>query len=321
MADFNDIMANFGEHEKEVNKEKEKPEYEKTQKEKNDEFVKNVKSFADWFRIPLNILILMILAIGASLMFLSVNSLTGNVFISVLSISISEAGILGWESARERFKNTETQTRVASIMRWWHVGTSVLLLVINFIVESATQMLSIRVDGIVYVIFIVIGITSLADLISFFIYGDNDRDDNNKKMFNQKIEKLNADTTSRKLDSWARAEEIRNQALVEYWERNAGSLAELTGRIQASKQIREEYAKAGLTTQEIDEMIQSINRKGVVDDIVKPALEQPISQIPPKRHYTPRKPKNVETEVKPSSENFQDGAVESQKSETNSADW
>jgi hypothetical protein len=313
MDDFNDVMNKLGEFEKDIVKEQVKPEYEKTSKEKRDDFVKSVKQFNDWFRLPLNLLIIAILGIGASLMYLSVLKLTGNPYISVLSISISEAGILGWEFARERNRNTEAQTRIASLMRWWHVGTSVTLLVINFTIETATQMLSIKIDGIVYIIFAIIGLTSLFDLICFFIYGDNDRDATNKKLFNQKIEKLNADTTSRKLDSWARAEEIKSKALVEYWERNSGSLAELTGRIQASAQIRDEYRKAGLTEQEIDNMTQGITRMGTAKiSKTEPVINQLPESIEPRqkrqyiRHNKPEQSvQNQEVETK--TENFQSG--------------
>jgi hypothetical protein len=239
----------------------------------------------------LNLLIVAILAIGATLMYNSIFILTKNPFISILSISISEAGLVGWEIARERVKNTEKQTQISSAMRWYHVITSVTLLTINFIVETATLALSVKIDGLVYIIFGIVGFTALLDLIAFFIYGDADRDSTNKKEFSKKIEILKSQTISKKLDAYAKSEEIRANALVRYWENNSSDLAELTGKIQAAAQIKNEFLKSGLSEHEIDSVLQKITRKSlpnVQQLLPNTNVEETKQQPAQKRKYTKR---------------------------------
>ena len=148
MTDIEEMINDFTEENTQ-----EKPEYEKTKKEKWEDLKKKISEFTDWMRLPLNILIVIILLIGMILMYFSIYALTGNVFISVLSPAFTELGVFGWEFARERTKNTEYQSEVASNMRWWHVAMTVLLLVTNFVIETMTTMLQIKIDGVIWIVF------------------------------------------------------------------------------------------------------------------------------------------------------------------------
>ena len=198
MDNFNELMnASF-----EKEKIQTKKDYEETTEDIWRERKEWLNGLTDWFRVPLNLLIAGILLIGAILMYMSIYMLTGNILVAALSPLLTELGILGWEISRERTKNTEKQTKIATFQRGWHIITSVMLLVTNFAIETAEQTLMIKVDGAIWLIFVVVGLTSFMDIVQFFRYTDADRDSTNKRNFQRKIEELKPETKEKQLDFW-----------------------------------------------------------------------------------------------------------------------
>ena len=131
MNNFDEFMGMEGK------REQVKQEYDKTSKEKWNEFKEKFNNYVDWFKIPLNILFVFILGVGAILMYFSILHLTNNVFIAILSPSFAELGILAWKISKERPKNTHRQTEIEKWARNLHVFATVILLMLNFVIESA----------------------------------------------------------------------------------------------------------------------------------------------------------------------------------------
>lgn len=256
MNDYDDFIMNLGEQEKKM---VEKPDYEKSWKERATDNWNFVKSLTDWFRLPLNILISIILLIEAVLMYDSIYRLTGNFFVSVFSPVFSSVGIIAFEVARERTKNTPTQTEIASRQRNMHTIASIVLLVTNFAVETLTNSFKIKVDGAIWIIFGIIGIMALVDLFSYFSFADNDRETANRKKFETKSELLLAETTEKRMDAFAKAEQIKADALIKFWEENSPILAEKVGKLEAARTIKETYTKAGLSEEEVDKLLGIIS--------------------------------------------------------------
>jgi hypothetical protein len=312
MNDLNDIINNFEGNN--IDK-KIEPDYEKTSKQKRDEFFKFIKEAADWSTQPLNILIGAILLAGATLMFLSLNLLTGNPIISILLISISEAGIIGWEFSAERTKNTKTQTEVSTWMRNWHVLTSVVLLTVNILIETITQtlsQLSLKVDGLIYAVFGIIALTALLDLVNYFKFKDNDRETQNKKEFSSEIEKLKAETARERMNALANAQRIQSAAMVQYWKDNAPVLAEISGKIDAASEIKKKFIESGLQEDEIDAVLKKFSRNSSTF-VQEKSEEQPRQKRPYNKRSleTPIPAPQVFIKEETKEENFTKGEVAS----------
>lgn len=307
-------------------KQKEKKNYDKTSKEHWAEFRENLSNSLDWFRIPLNILFVFILTIGAVLMYFSVLSLTGNIFIAILSPTFSELGILAYKYAKERPKNTEKQTEIAKQARDWHIFVTVVLLTLNFIIDSAEGLFSVRiVDGAMFGILVFIGLTALIDIVQFFRYSDADRETIQKREFRSRVEELRAETRTKQLNAFANSEKVKSEALVKFWEENAPKLAEKVGKIQAAAKIKETYSQMGLSEKEVEEIIQKIESSS--QSVNQPLQTTPINQdntksdtghppqtqLPQKRKYTRRQ--IPPTYPPPTSENIPEKQPEGNKEE------
>lgn len=282
MNDLNEIMNNN------MGKEAEraKQDFEKTNDEIWKERKDKIRGFTDWFRVPLNFLIVGILLIGAVLMYTSIYAMTGLFLVAILSPLISEIGIISWEIGRERTKNTELQTKIATFQRGWHIFSSVFLLVINFAIETAQETLMIRVDGVIWAVFAIIGMTAFMDIVQYYRYNDADRETVNKRKFQQKIDILNAETKEKQLDAFAESEKIKSEALVSYWKENSPMLAELTGKIEAAKKVKEIYANMGLTPDEVESYLGKIDKGNTVKTTIP---TQTVNEHREKRPYNRKK--------------------------------
>jgi hypothetical protein len=319
MNNLDEIMnSNMGKETERV-----KQDFEKTNDELWKERKDKIKNFTDWFRVPLNLLIVGILLIGAVLMYNSIYAMTGLFLVAILSPLISEIGILSWEIGRERTKNTELQTKIATFQRGWHVLASVTLLVINFAIETAQETLMIRVDGAVWVVFAIIGMTAFMDIVQYYRYNDADRETVNKRKFQQKIDILNAETKEQQLDAFAEAERIKSESLVRYWKQNAPELATILGEIEAKKKIRQAYKDMGLSDDQIEIYMSKIKLKS--GEVFKENKEENVrterTEEKTKRPYNRKeKPPTLEKESSETQDkdsgNFTNGVEE-----TSEADW
>ena len=255
---MDDIFSEYMDAERKKNVEK--PDYEKTTKEKREEWILWFKNILDWKKAPLTVLFYCILLIGAVLMYLSIYSFTGNVLVAVLSVAFTEGGIVSWKNSVERAKNTEEQLAIAKAMRTWHILVAVVLLVANLGVETAQQTLDIKIDGAVWIIFGLMGLTSLLDMWNYIAYLDKDREGSAKRKFSQKVAEMNASTMEKQLEAKRKAAEIEANAHVEYMEKNAPKIAQLTGQIKAAKKLRETYSEMGLTPEEVDSLLARIEK-------------------------------------------------------------
>ena len=134
-------------------------------KEKRKKAWQDFKKAYDWEKLPLHILITAILIIGAFLMGLSVYTMTNNMFVAILSPAFTELGLVAAHGASNRPKNSVRQKEISRKLRGWHIFTSVTLLFSNLVIETATSLLSIKIDGVVYFIFGIICLTSLIDIV------------------------------------------------------------------------------------------------------------------------------------------------------------
>lgn len=314
-------------------KKKEKRNYDKTSKEQWNEFREKIVNSLDWFKVPLNILFVFILSIGAALMYFSILHLTGNIFIAILSPAFTEIGLIAYEFGRERPKNTEKQTEIATQGRDWHVFATVSLLILNFVIESAEGLFSVRiVDGATFGVLTFIGLTALIDIVQYFRYQDADRETTQKREFQSQVEELKAETRKKQLNAFANSEKIKSEALVKFWEENAPKLAEKVGKIQAAAKIKETYSQMGLSEKEVDEIIQKIesssqptiqpnvNQNNTVSNIPNPPQQQ--VQTKPKRKYirrqipptSPQASEKIEKQAEENKEeNFTNGVEKTQE--------
>lgn len=307
MENFDDFMGLEGK------KKNLKQDYDKTTKEQWNEFRDKVTTYIDWFRVPLNILFIFILTIGAVLMYFSIYDLTENMFIAVLSPAFTEIGLVAYELARERPKNTQKQTEIATQARNWHVLVTVFLLMLNFIIESAEGLFSVQVvGGATFGVLGLIGLTAFIDIVQYLRYQDNDRETIQKREFQSSVETLKAETQKRQLEAFANSERIKSEALVKFWEENAPKLAKLVGEIEAASKIKETYSSMGLTETQVENLIRKIENVKDVD------AHNDSDQPRQKRKYTKRnqdsdgEQQNKESEEEKKDINFTPGTSDNQ---------
>ncbi len=231
-------------------------------KEKRKKTWQDFKKSYDWEKLPLHILITAILIIGAFLMGLSVYTMTNNMIVAILSPAFTELGLIAAHGASNRPKNSVRQREISRKLRNWHIFTSVTLLMSNLVVETATSLLSIKIDGVVYFIFGIIGLTSLIDIVSYFNYQDNDDELTTKNNHTKKMENIRSATLMSRMTAFENAEKIKSQELVKFWQDNAPELARHKARIEAAKEIKNVYMELGMTPEEAKSLLGEV---GFVD--------------------------------------------------------
>lgn len=231
-------------------------------KDKNKKKWNDFKKAYDWEKLPLHVLITAILIIGAFLMGLSVYTMTKNMFVAILSPAFTELGLVAAHGASNRPKNSVRQKEISRKLRGWHIFTSVTLLFSNLVIETATSLLSIEIDGVVYFIFGIIGLTSLIDIVSYFNYQDNDDELTRKNKHTKKMEDIKSSTQMSRMTAFEKAEKIKSDELVKFWEENAPELAKYKARIEAAKEIKDVYLQLGMTP---DEATKLLGEVGFVD--------------------------------------------------------
>ncbi len=239
-----------------------------------------LKKVQDWAKMPLEFLFIVILSIGAYLMGLSLYSMTESLIIAIGSPAFSELGLIAWYKAKDRPKNSVKQTETAKRGRNWHVGTSVILLTLNLVVDTATQMLEIEIDGIVYLIFAVIGLTSLLDIIWYFAYKDADDEATIKNEQAKKLEEIKKETMRSRMEAFADAEKIKAEEKLKMWKLLAPEKARHEARIEAAKEVMESYSKTNLTPEQVEALWKNV---GYAEGTVKE--EDDEIQVPGKRQY------------------------------------
>ncbi len=231
-------------------------------KEKRKKAWQDFKKSYDWEKLPLHILITAILIIGAFLMGLSVYTMTKNIIVAILSPAFTELGLIAAHGASNRPKNSVRQREISRKLRNWHIFTSVTLLMSNLVVETATSLLSIEIDGVVYFIFGIIGLTSLIDIVSYFNYQDNDDELTTKNNHTKKMENIKSATLMSRMTAFENAEKIKSEELVKFWQDNAPELARHKARIEAAKEIKNVYMELGMTPEEAKSLLGEV---GFVD--------------------------------------------------------
>ena len=231
-------------------------------KEKRKKAWQDFKKSYDWEKLPLHILITAILIIGAFLMGLSVYTMTQNIIVAILSPAFTELGLIAAHGASNRPKNSVRQREISRKLRNWHIFTSVTLLMSNLVVETATSLLSIEIDGVVYFIFGIIGLTSLIDIVSYFNYQDNDDELTTKNNHTKKMENIKSATLMSRMTAFENAEKIKSEELVKFWQDNAPELARHKARIEAAKEIKNVYMELGMTPEEAKSLLGEV---GFVD--------------------------------------------------------
>jgi len=239
----------------------------------------NLGNSYDWKKMPIHGLILVILGIGAVLMFYSIYSFTKIFLVSLFAPAFSELGILAWNWAKNRSKNSNKQNYVTVFMRGWHIFTSTSLLIANLAVETAQQMLNLKVDGATWIIFGLIGLTSLFDVVAFYLYSDWDDETTAKHSHAKNIERIKLRTTQKKLEVYEQSENVKSDALVAFWKSKAPALADLQGRLEAAKEIKNIYSKVGMTPEEAENYLNSIGLQSGIDKIKKELDEEPKLKI------------------------------------------
>lgn len=231
-------------------------------KDKRKKAWQEFKKSYDWEKLPLHILITAILIIGAFLMGLSVYTMTKNLFVAILSPAFTELGLIAAHGASNRPKNSVRQREISRKLRNWHIFTSVTLLMSNLVIETATSLLSIKIDGVIYFIFGIIGLTSLIDIVSYFRYQDNDDELTTKNNHTKKMENIKSATLMSRMQAFEDAEKIKSEELVKFWQENAPELARYKARIEAAKEIKDVYLQLGMTP---DEATKLLGEVGFVD--------------------------------------------------------
>lgn len=221
-------------------------------KKKWEEFKKSY----DWEQLPLHILIIIILIIGAILMGISIYMLTENLLVAILSPAFTELGLSAAHFAGNRAKNSVRQKEIATRLRNWHIFTSVTLLVSNLLVETATSMLDgFKIDGIIYLIFGIVGLTSLIDILSYFNFRDHDDEWKRKNKFAKDIENIKANVIQGKMDAYEQAEKVYAEELKKTWLEVSPEKARRKARIEAAQDIKKMYEKFGIDETEVDKLL------------------------------------------------------------------
>ena len=280
----------------------------------------NLGKAYDWKKIPIHGLILVILGIGAVLMFTSIYSFTKILLVALFAPAFSELGILAWNWAKDRPKNSNKQKWVTVVMRGWHIFTSTSLLIANLAIESAQQIANIKIEGATWIVFGLIGITSLFDVIAFYLYSDWDDETTAKHAHAKNIEKIKLRTTQKKLEVYEQSETVKSDALVSFWKSKAPALADLQGRLEAAKEIKNIYSKVGMTPEEAENYLNSIGLQSGIDRIQKELEQEPKLNIPEprqKRKYT----RHIKNDQEQPIENFTEGTENSQQDTNNQAEW
>lgn len=260
-----DIEKALDEEEKSLNTEI--PSYEKTWKDTWKEWSNWISKLWEWRRVPLTLLFSSILSVGAILMYLSIYSFTKNMIVSILSVAFTEAGIVAWEFSHERIQNTATQLTRSKFMRTWHIVTSVVLLMTNLAIETATSMLDIKIDGAIYIIFGVVGLTSFLDIWNYFYFQDNDKQKVDNREHAKRMNKILVDARASRLDSLEKAEQARSKAESEKWEELAPKLAKAKGEILAAKKLKDYLSDSNLTEDEVQEILRNTGMEEVSEEI------------------------------------------------------
>lgn len=219
---------------------------------------KNIKKNTDWAKVPFHILIVAILAIGAYLMGKSVYLMTANLFVSILSPVFTELGLTAAHLASERPKNSVRQKEISRKLRNWHIFTTVILLVSNLVIETAITLLDIKIDGVVYVVFGIIGITSLLDIVSYFKFQDHDDELSANNKHAKKMEDIRNATLTNKMTAFEDAEKIKSDEMVKFWKENAPELARYKARLESAKEIKKVYADLGMTPEEAKKLLADV---------------------------------------------------------------
>lgn len=237
-------------------------------KDKRKKMWDDFKKSYDWEKLPLHVLVTAILIIGAFLMGLSVYTMTGNLFIAILSPAFTELGLVAAHGASNRPKNSVRQKEISRKLRGWHIFTSVTLLFSNLVIETATSLLSIKIDGVVYFIFGIIGLTSLIDIVSYFNYQDNDDELTRKNNHTKKMEDIKSATLMSRMKAFEDAEKIKSEELVKFWKENAPELAKYKARIEAAKEIKNVYLQLDMTPEEANKLLGEVGfiEGTIVDD-------------------------------------------------------
>lgn len=267
----------------------------------------------DWEKLPLHILVASILIIGAFLMGLSVYTMTGNLFVAILSPAFTELGLVAAHGASNRPKNSVRQKEISRKLRNWHIFTSVTLLMSNLVVETATSLLDIKIDGVVYFIFGIIGLTSLIDIVSYFSYQDNDDELTTKNSHTKKMEKIKSSTLMSKMEAFEEAEKIKSEEIVNFWKENAPALARYKARIEAAQEIKKVYLQFDLKPEEAKQLLTDvgfIDAEFVEDDKDEKSVKRPYNKTG--EHSKKNKPNLPAPQEKP--ESFSNG--ETQQSQT-----
>ena len=216
------------------------------------------KKSYDWGKIPLHMLIFAILVIGAYLMGTSVYLMTGSLIVAILSPAFSELGLTAAHFASERPKNSVRQTEISRKLRGWHIFTSVILLMMNLVVETITSNFDLQIDGLLYVIFGVIGLTSLIDIVSYFRFQDADDELVIKNTHAKKMESIKKNTIQKKLSAYADIEEVKSSELVKFYQEHAPELARRKARLEAAYEIDKMYVELGMSPEKAKNLLESV---------------------------------------------------------------
>ena len=240
----------------------EKSENEISSSEKRKRSWEKFKKLYDWAKLPFELIIVVILVFSAYLMQQSIYDMTGNYFLSVLAPAFTEGAFVAAHLATDRIKNSIKQKEIASKLQWWQVSITVILLVLNLIVETTKEVISdfglLTDENIRFAIFFFIGIDFLVLIISYIKYQNADEELNIKRTNAKKLQTIQTDTLRSKMDAYADAERIKSEEMVKFWKENAPELAKYQARLESAKEIKKTYAELGMTPEEATKLLRDV---------------------------------------------------------------
>lgn len=221
------------------------------------------KKSRDWMLTPFEVVIFLILIFAAYLMGLSIYSLTGSLFLAIIAPAFTEGALFAAHLANDRAKNSPRQKELSRKLRWWQVGVSFVLLVLNLIVDTAKEVVQgsesfLNVDNVQYLIFIILGIDFMVLIVTFFKFKDADDEAIIKGEFAKRIENIKNNSLRDKMDAISEMEELKAKKRSEFIRKLAPQLVEKEAKIEAAKEINDLYISKGLTPEKVAELLKGV---------------------------------------------------------------
>ena len=219
------------------------------------------KEFTDWATTPLHLLVFGIMLFGAVLMAFSIYTFTQNIFLAIISPVFSEIGIIAWAYAYDKKGINESQKQIA----WWnrtiHIGSSVILLIINIVIETVNGFLAgagYKVEGLIFVVYGIIAIVAIADVWQAYQYEDKDDFKRLESEHSRKKQLMEIQAKSFLLEVEESKQTSELKAQQEYYNEVAPQYFKLAGELDAAKRLKADFEKLGMPKEEIEEILARV---------------------------------------------------------------